>query len=137
MAGLRLTQLKGGVFLDECREGWPSSGIQRLKCVEVNGQQLGIVSCSESANNFHQLLAGWGFGEGFHCAIFVVGDLEAVQEVAEKVFMGTYEPYLEDVCGHGVILTATDLLCKPSELVDAGFLFEKHGTQVSGFRQSF
>lgn len=62
-----------------------------------------------------------------------MGDIEAVKKVAEKVLMGTDEPYLKDVGGHRVVLAAADLLCKPGELFDAGLFFEKHRAQVSGF----
>ena len=106
-----------------------------MERIHVNGEQRAVVFRSEPVNYFHQLLASRGFGEGFYGAIFVVGNIEPVKEVAEKVLMGTDEPYLEDVGGHRVILAAANLLSKPGELFGPGLFFEKHRAQVSGFCQ--
>ena len=106
-----------------------------MERIHVNGEQRAVVFRSEPVNYFHQLLASRGFGEGFYGAIFVVGNIEPVKEVAEKVLMGTDEPYLEDVGGHRVILAAANLLSKPGELFDTGLFFKKHWAQVSGFCQ--
>lgn len=128
-------ELQRGVLLDEFRQSGPALGIQRLEGVEVHGEQRRLVASAQGVDDANEIGFGRGGGEDFNGAVFVVGDAESVEEFAEEVFVGAYEPQLEDV-SRGVVMEALgDLFDKPSVLLGARFFLDENGAEFPGLSE--
>lgn len=109
----------------------PACAVDALEGVEVNGDQSGVVLGQEFIHDADDVCFGGGFGEVFDGPVFVVSNAEAVQEIAQELFVGTDEPDLEQVCREGFVCFATDLFENPGVLFGAGFAFDEHRAEFA------
>lgn len=125
--------MERGVFGEEFGEGVPAFGVKGLKGVEVGGEEELVVAGAQGVDDRGEGLAGGGLGKVFDGAVFVVRDAEAVEEVAEQVFVCAHEPGLEKVGSEALVGFTPEFVGHPEMAVCAGFAFEENGAQVVGF----
>lgn len=98
--------------------------------MEVDRNDAGVVGGEEFVDGFLQLGFVGSLGEVFDCAVFVVGDAEGVEEIAEQLGVGADEPDLQEVGGVTGVAGAAESGGEPGEFVSLGFALHEDRAEL-------
>ena len=113
--------------------------------MEIDGDNGGIVLFEETCDDFGELGFFRSAGELFDGAVFVVGDAEAIEKIAEEFAVGANKPDLEELSGDAFVLCPTGGVLQPGEAFVLWLSFDEDRAEFplgrkgvdGGFEQSF
>ena len=105
--------------------------MQSLEGVQVDGDHSGVVFAQQGLDRGGERRFFGSARELFDGSVFIVGDPQAVQEVAQHPGLRPDQPDLEQMGGDAFVGRAGKGILEPGKALDARFAFDKHRAQVA------
>ncbi len=120
-----LRKLEALVLLEKRLELGPALLVESLEGVEVDGDDAGIVLLEKRLHSAEEVFAWRAGRHGLDGAVFVVLDVQGIEEIAEELLMIPNEPDLQEVRGNGFAGLAAEGFLQPGIPLVAGFPFDE------------
>ncbi len=117
------------VFGEQFAERRPALFVERLEGVEINRDDGGIVLFQKRVDGSDERVLGRCGREFFDGAVFVVGDAEAVEEIAEQFGVRADQPDLQQMRGDAFVHFAPEGVLHPRVPLAARLALDEDGPQ--------